>query len=137
MLYGRMPDQDSGPLAYDAMFKVARRQLLQGMSVICDSPLTGGARHAARVAAETGAALAVVACHCPDEDVWRERINARKALNLPAHHQTDWSLMRTHRGDDPLPLHAVEAIDHPYLLVDTLAPVDALTERVVAWLAEQ
>jgi len=107
------------------------------MSVIRDSPLTGGVRHAVKVSAETGAALAVVACCCPDEGVWRERINARKALNLPAHHQTDWSLMRTHRGDDPLPLHAAEAIDHPYLLMDTLAPVDALCERVVTWLAKQ
>lgn len=33
--------QAAGPLAYQIMFNIARRQLLQGLNVICDSPLTG------------------------------------------------------------------------------------------------
>lgn len=83
---------DSGGLAYAVMFNVARRQLLQGCSVICDSPLTFRTfyERAERIACEAGAALAVVECTCPDDDEWRRRIDARKTLNLPAHHQTDW-----------------------------------------------
>jgi len=73
----------------------------------------------------------------PDDAVWRARINARKSLGLPSHHQTDWDTMRAQRGPDPLPLHAAEAVDHPYLLVDTLAPVEDLCDRVIAWLAQQ
>jgi len=137
ILHGHTIAPNAGPLAYDVMFNVARRQLLLGLSVICDSPLTGGAWHAAQVAAETGAMLAVVACRCPDNTVWRARINARKSLGLPSHHQTDWDTMRAQRGPDPLPLHAAEAVDHPYLLVDTLAPVEDLCDRVIAWLAQQ
>ena len=31
---------EAGGLSYDVMFNIARRQLLQGLSVVCDSPLT-------------------------------------------------------------------------------------------------
>jgi len=59
LLYGQAPD--SGALAYQVMFNVARRQLLLGLSVICDSPLTGRIAYdrAAGIAAETGASLAL------------------------------------------------------------------------------
>lgn len=87
-------DNTNPGLAYDIMFNIARRQLLLGLSVICDSPLTSGPWRAAQVAAETGAALAVVECRCPDEAAWRARIDGRKALNLPSHHQTDWEAMQ-------------------------------------------
>lgn len=137
ILYGHTGNEKPGPLAYEVMFNVARRQLLLGLSVICDSPLTGGSWHVSQIATETGATLAVVACRCSDEALWRERINARKVLNLPAHHQTDWDTMQSHRAPDPLPLHAAEAVDHPFLLVDTVAPVDTLCGRIVAWLAER
>jgi predicted kinase len=139
ILHGHTIEANAGGLAYDVMFNVARRQLLLGLSVICDSPLTGGAGHAAQVAAATGARLAVVACRCPDEAVWRDRINARKDLGLPGHHQTDWDTMRVHSRPDPLPLHAseAEAAGHPYLQIDTLAPVEALRDRVIAWLTRQ
>ncbi len=137
ILHGHTAESNAGPLAYDAMFNVARRQLLLGLSVICDSPLTGGAGHTARIAAGTGATLAVVACRCPDDTVWRDRINARTSLGLPGHHQTDWEMMRARRGPDPLPLRAAEAVNHPYLPVDTLAPVEDLCDRVTGWLAQQ
>ncbi len=127
-------DDATPGLAYDIMFNVARRQLLLGLSVICDSPLTGGPWHAVQVAEETGATLAVVECRCPDEAVWRERINARRALNLPAHHQTDWDAMQPLRRG---PAHQLAAIGCPHLVVDTLAPVDTLRDQVVAWLAAQ
>jgi predicted kinase len=134
ILYGRAPD--SGPLAYEVMFNIARRQLLLGLSVICDSPLTGRIAYdrAAGIAKETGVALAIVECRCPDEATWSERINARKDLHLPAHHQTDWAAMQAQRQqlDDA---RLVEITGHPYLLVETLTPVEALCDQVNAWLA--
>ena len=47
----------AGPLAYAIMFNVARRQLLQGLSVIRYSPLTGSISYerAVAIAAETQA----------------------------------------------------------------------------------
>jgi predicted kinase len=127
-------DEANPGLAYDIMWNVARRQLFLGLSVICDSPLTGGPWHAIQVAAQTSAALAVVECRCPDEAVWRARIDGRKALNLPSHHQTDWDTVQAHRRTHPP--QSLEVIGYPYLMVDTtVAPVEALCDRLVAWLA--
>jgi predicted kinase len=131
-------DDTQPGLAYDVMFNVARRQLLQGLSVICDSPLTNpGPAHAAQIAREAGATLAIVECHCPDEAVWRDRINNRKALHLPSHHQTDWDTMQAHRLSRPTRAPGSEIGPHPYLVVNTLVPVDTLCEQVLAWLATQ
>ena len=84
--------QAAGPLAYAIMFHIARRQLLQGLNVICDSPLTGSISYerAQRVVLETHASLAILECICSDESLWKQRINDRKTRQLPAHHQTDW-----------------------------------------------
>jgi predicted kinase len=128
---------DTAPgLAYDIMWNVARRQLLLGMSVICDSPLTGGAWHAARIATETEATLAVVECCCPDGVIWRQRINGRKTLNLPAHHQTDWDSMQVNRRL-LVAEHAIDPTSYSHLVLDTLVPVAALREQLLEWLAEQ
>ena len=137
IVYGHTQEPNSGPLAYDAMFNVARRQLLLGLSVICDSPLTGqiGYEHAASIAQETGATLALVECRCPNDAVWRDRINLRKSLNLPAHHQTDWDKMQRHASQT----NSARLIrdEHLYLMVDTLVPVDVLCRRIVAWLERE
>ncbi len=68
--------QAAGPLAYAIMFNIARRQLLQGLNVICDSPLTGSISYerAQGIAKEMHASLAVVECICSEESVWRQRI---------------------------------------------------------------
>lgn len=129
---------DTNPgLSYDIMFNVARRQLRQGLSVIADSPL--GYRRtyerAARIADESGATLAIIACYCPDEDLWRRRIAARQGLPLPTHHTTDWATVQ-----DFLRRTAVEggwSMTHPRLCVDTTRPVSELCAEVVAWLARQ
>lgn len=128
---------EAGALAYNAMFNVARRQLLQGLSVVCDSPLTSnmGYERATRVAVETGAALVVVECRCSDAALWRRRIEARRALGLPAHHKTDWASLQDH-----LRTATVESsypIAHPRLVVDTVAPVDDLCAGVIRWLEQQ
>ena len=66
---------DAGGLAYVIMFNVARRQLLQGLSVICDSPFAYRRcyERAQEIAQETTARLAIVECRCSDETVWRRR----------------------------------------------------------------
>ena len=124
-------------LAYAIMFNVGRRQLRQGLSVICDSPL--GYRRtyerAAQIADETGASLAVIECHCPDEGVWRQRIAARRFLPLPTHHTTDWAAVQAfHRRTAA---EAGWAIRHPRLGVDTTRPLPEVCDGVVQWLAQQ
>jgi predicted kinase len=131
-------DDRTPGLSYDIMFNIARRQLLQGLHVICDSPLTGGPWHAAQIAAETRATLAFVECHCPDEAIWRARINSRKELNLPAHHQTDWEAMHAHQGAAGSPEQTSALLDtHHHLVVNTLLPVESLCTQVVGWLVDQ
>ncbi len=126
---------DSNPgLAYDIMLNVGRRQLLQDLSVICDSPL--GYRRtyerAAEIAHETRASLAVVECLCPDETIWRRRVESRQGLSLPAHHTTDWIAVQAYQqrtaGDAGYP------ITHPHLVIDTNHRVSELCDRVVRWL---
>ncbi len=128
---------EAGALAYSVMFNVARRQLLQGLSVVCDSPLTyrESYEHAARIAAETGASLAVMECRCPDEALWRRRIEARQALGLPAHHKTDWASLQDHLLTARI--ESAYPIAHPYLVVYTDEPAPALCGQVIDWLAQQ
>lgn len=135
ILDGRAPDANR--LAYDVMFNVARRQLLQGSSVLLDSPLNYGSLYdsARRLAAGTGARLAVIECRCPDEDSWKRRIDDRKALGLPAHHQTDWESFRAYH-QRVLP-EAAYLIADPHLVLDTTRPLAGLLAEVAAWLREQ
>ena len=124
-------------LSYNVMLNIGRRQLLQGLSVICDSPL--GYRRtyetAARIATETGANLAIVECQCPDEGIWRERIETRQRLNLPTHHTITWAAVEAYqrRTADA----GGFAITHPHLLIDTTGPLDEACGRVVRWLRRQ
>lgn len=123
-----------GGVAYDIMFRIARRQLLQGFNVICDSPLTAPMSydHAQAIARETQATLAVIECICSDETLWKRRITSRKVLGLPTHHQTDWDRFQEYRR-----LYAPQAsypISHPHLVVDTVKPLHDCLAEVVSWL---
>ena len=132
VLDGRAPE--SGWLAYEVMLRVARTQLLQGSGVVCDSPLLRGVyAQAQRIADETGARLVVVECRCSDEGVWRARIEARQAMNLPPHHATTWEAVLAWRASTT---DANYSIDGPHLIVDTAGP-DETTERVMEWLRGQ
>ena len=128
---------NAGGLAYDIMFNVARRQLLQGLSVICDSPFAYRRSYdrAVQIAQETGVALAVVECLCGDEATWRQRVEARQTLALPRHHTTDWvavqAFLRRTGAETGF------ALTHPHLVLDTRTPVPALCAQVVAWLERQ
>lgn len=126
--------RESGGLAYETMWNVARRQLLQGMSVIADSPLTFlmAYRKAQVIATETEATLAVVECRCSDEQIWRQRINARKELHLTAHHQTDWDTFLRYRQQ------MLAEMDYPitdlHLMVDTVRPLAEVIVDIISWL---
>jgi predicted kinase len=124
----------SGGLAYETMWNVARRQLLQGLNVIADSPLTFlmAYEKARAIAQETGATLAIIECRCSDEQVWRQRINARKELQLPAHHQTDWDTFLRYRQQ------MLAEMDYPItdlnLVVDTVRPLTEGVAEIIIWL---
>ncbi len=135
VLDGHTPEANR--LSYDIMLNVARRQLLQGTSVICDSPLNFRTLYEAaeRVASETGALLVVIECCCPDEDVWSERINARKSLGLPSHHQTDWGSFQEYR-QRVLPQTSYP-ITSPHLALETTRPLEELVAEALAWLQAQ
>jgi predicted kinase len=125
---------EAGPLAYETMFNIARRQLQQGLNVICDSPLAyrTGYEKARQIATETHARLAIIECYCSDEQEWSRRINARKSLRLPAHHQVDWDAMQAYlasvRQESSYP------ISDPYLRVDTVKPLEDIVSEVQRWL---
>ncbi len=124
----------TGGLAYDIMFNIARRQLLQELSVICDSPLVGqmGYERAQAIAVETNAFLVLIACTCSDEGLLRQRITARKILGLPPHHQTDWNRFEEYRRF--YLSRATYSIAHPHLVVDTVKPLDECLMEIIQWL---
>ena len=125
---------DSGGLAYATMFRIAQRQLLQGLSVICDSPLTYADLYARarQIAVETGAVLAIIECQCNDDRILRERIEARQALGLPSHHTTDWERFCAYRT-------GVAAKAYPitdcHLVIDTTRPLETCVHHVDLWLS--
>jgi predicted kinase len=120
-----------GALAYTIFWNVVRRQVRQGLSVIADSPLSYPASYdtTIAIAREAGATLAVIRCLCPDESEWARRIEARKLLNLPAHHQTDWQRFQSVRAAfQDFPISA------PCLPVDTTCALADTTAQACAWL---
>lgn len=124
----------AGVLSYDIMFNIARRQLLQGLSVICDSPLTGivAYEHAQAIAKETDASLGVIECQCSDTLLWEQRINNRKVLHLPAHHQTDWNKFQDFLRQPHI--QANYSIVHPHIIVDTSQSLEECLKSVHVWL---
>lgn len=127
---------DPGGLAYVTMFRIARRQLLIGLSVICDSPLSEEQGYAAaqRIATEMGVPLVVIECVCSSRSVWRQRLEQRAALGEPAHDIASWSDLERHLArrakSSRYPINA------PYLLVDTVRPREDVIAEVVAWVVQ-
>lgn len=127
---------DPGGLAYTAMFNVARRQLIQGLSVICDSPLSEakGYTAAACVAHDTSARMFVVECICSSPEEWRRRIEQRSLLHLPDHHVTSWGDLEYH-----LQRRAESSsydIWEPHIVVDTFGPLEPVLTKILKWLDE-
>ncbi|GAC1654121.1 MAG: ATP-binding protein [Ktedonobacteraceae bacterium] len=132
MFSEQIPGADG--LAYDVMLSIVRRQLLQGLNVICDSPLTFSMTYerAQAIATETTAHLVIVECFCSDERVWSQRVNARKERSLPKHHMIDWESVQAYRRQHLAV--ATYPIMHPHLLVDTARPLDICISEIVEWL---
>ncbi|GAC1354535.1 MAG: ATP-binding protein [Ktedonobacteraceae bacterium] len=125
---------DADGLAYDVMLNIVRRQLLQGLNVICDSPLTYTMTYqrTQQIATETRASLVIVECFCSDELLWSQRVNARKQYGLPIHHMTDWERVQAYRCQ-----HLADAsypITHPHLVVDTAKPLEVCLAVAIEWL---
>jgi predicted kinase len=127
---------EAGGLAYDIMFNIARRQLLQGLNVICDSPLVSSISYqsARKMVTETSASLAVIECRCSDERLWNQRIDVRKALQLPRHHQTDWDAFKSIL-QDKLNEGNYQIID-PLLIVDTVKPFQECLVEINDWIEQ-
>jgi predicted kinase len=127
---------EAGGLAYDIMFNIARRQLLQGLNVICDSPLVSSISYqsARKIVTETSASLAVIECRCSDELLWNQRIDVRKALQLPRHHQTDWDAFKSIL-QDKLNEGNYQIID-PFLIVDTVKPFQECLVEINDWIEQ-
>lgn len=134
ILDGHAPE--SGGLAYETMYNLVRRQVLLGLDTICDSPLTfeNSYMQLRKIAAESNARLLIIESICTDEAIWQERIEARKALGLPAHHQTDWLEFQVYR--EWASIQAAYPIDGPRLIVDTLCSLSELLSEITAWLAK-
>ena len=125
---------NAGALAYDVMLNIVRRQLLQGLDVICDSPFTHliTYEYAQKMAEETYAQLVVVECFCSDELLWSQRINARKTYGLPFHHMIDWETLQAYLREQGE--KANFPITHPHLLIDTAKPLAVCLAETVEWL---
>lgn len=124
----------TGTVAYEIMFNLARRQLEQGQSVICDSPLTFPDlyQETRQIAHETGADLALIEVYCSDQQLWKNRVNARKELSLPAHYKTDWGDLKDYI--QRIGYKADYQIQDSYLRLDTIRPLPDLVKEAIDWL---
>ncbi len=110
VVYGRADAPDK--LAYDLQFWLARRQLQQGLGVVCDSPMLhpGVYALATQAADDAGARLVVLECVLGDAAEHRRRIEARSSSNpVRAWAINDWAAFVEYR-DRTLP-HADYEID--------------------------
>ena len=132
---------NSGPLSYTVTFQVARRQLVCGLSVICDSPLMYAESYAnaRRIASEANARLLVIETVLSDGQLWRERIEARKhdpRFLAGGHYVTDWAVFNAPSpayGGRNIPAYPMTV---PCLQVDTALPLPAVLATITSWLAE-
>lgn len=121
----------SGALSYEVMHRIAHRQISQGLSVICDSPLPEKAYAGMRrIAHDEGVPLVIVECRCSDEKVWRARVEARQAWNLPAHHTITWEGVESFLAKP----ETTYLVDDPCLVVDTTRALPEIVDEIVVWL---
>lgn len=122
---------DGNDLAYRVMWAVVRRQLVQGLSVIVDSPLSYPIGYATgqALAAETGANLLVVELTL-DENTWRRRLNQR-VQTATGHKIAGWpamqALLQEYAGCWRYPIRP----EH-HLRLDGEQPVEWLCQAVEA-----
>jgi predicted kinase len=124
----------SGAASYELLFRLAGRQLLLGLSVLCDSPLISAGLYvlARRTAAEAGGRLGVIECRLVDETEHRRRIEAREGLLRPDGRLTTWEHLLSYR--DRHSATASYPIDSAHLVVDVSRPLPEQVAAALSWL---
>lgn len=118
-------------LAYQIMWQVAERQLMLGLNVIVDSPLSYvvGYNTALDLALHAGARVLVVETRLDDTE-WRARLDARlpesSTHKIRGADQID-ALLASYQGSWQYPI----ASEH-HLIVDTAQPLPRLVDQVLA-----
>jgi diadenosine tetraphosphate (Ap4A) HIT family hydrolase/predicted kinase len=133
VVYGRAEAPDR--LAYDLQFRLARRQLQQGLSVVCDSPMLhpGVYALAAQAADAAGARLVVLECVLGDAAEHRRRIEVRGSSERVREWAiNDWDAFVEFR--DRTRPHANYEINVPRHVVDLSQPAAQATRDAVRWL---
>ena len=124
--------ENYGPAAYGVMF-AQTKSLLEGFSVIVDSPLRGevGLKNALKIAGRH-ADVKVLECFCSDKEVWRERLETRQ--RRPAHVLKTWADFETYwqtaERDYNYP------VAQPLLKLDMMEPLEANVVRAAKWLSD-
>jgi diadenosine tetraphosphate (Ap4A) HIT family hydrolase/predicted kinase len=117
VVYGRTPVADE--LSYDLLFRLAQRQLRQGLNVVVDSPLMNSGLYAlaSRTAVEASATLVVLDCVLSDAAEHRRRIELRAASRPErAWAIQDWAGFVAYR--DRVRLGSDFGIDVPHRVID-------------------
>lgn len=121
----------AGALSYQILLRLVGRQVQQGVSVVCDSPLLSRTYEGLQaIVSAADARLLVVSCTCPDEGVWRARVTARQGQGLAAHHTVDWAGVQRFLAQP----EATYPITDPRLTLDTMRLLDDLVAEALAWL---
>jgi predicted kinase len=133
VVYGRTPVADE--LSYDLLFRLAQRQLQQGLNVVVDSPLmvSGLYALASRTALEADARLVVLDCVLSDTEEHRRRIDARAATRPERDWAVqDWAGFVAYR--DRVQPRSDYVLDVPHRVID-LGQSEAVTAReAIMWL---
>eukprot|EP00879_Flechtneria_rotunda_P022465 GHRR01023716.1.p1 GENE.GHRR01023716.1~~GHRR01023716.1.p1 ORF type:complete len:199 (+),score=56.92 GHRR01023716.1:83-679(+) len=119
---------DANQLSYDITFSYCQTQLLLGISTVVDCPLARSQLYdqAVNIAAQCGAAVAVVDCIAGNEAVWQQQIEARAAQQQAAlhgaHKPQTWQdiqqLLNRYNNCWQWTTNGERAIQH-HLLIDT------------------
>ena len=122
---------DGNTLAYAIMWQVAGTQLMLGLDVVVDSPLSYpvGYEQAQALAAARNARLWVVETEL-DEEEWRRRLDSRPP-EASTHKMRGWAAMQEMlRQYDGCWQYRISPEHH--IVVDTARPVEALLDDALA-----
>ena len=120
----------AGPLSYELLIGLARDNLTLGHSVLLDSP-AGFARFrdkVKRLAQTVRAELRLVECICTDEQLLRQRIEAR-GRDLPDYRTRTWASFQQDRA-------RFERIWERHLIIDTAQALAHNQRKVLNYLSQ-
>jgi predicted kinase len=123
-------------LAYEIMWQVVRHQLMIGLSVVVDSPLSYPIAYATgqELTREYNARLLVVETSLAQE-VWQRRLDQR-LQQPPTHRVSGWDNMQQLLVDYAGSWsYAIDPNEH--LLVDSAQPVEQMVQTVIHHLEQQ